>query len=811
MLLSFFSFLVNYPKRVFLSITFLALLGGFYTPLLDIDASSESLMLNHDKDLNFARKMSKRFKTSDFLVVTYTPDSPLLSKKSLENLKKITKEFKSLKKVQDVISILNVPLLESPKLTVKELTKPLPTLFSKTTDKALAKREFLNSPLYKNSLVSEDFKTTAIIINLKNDEKYMAFVEKRNALENDDNSSKDELKKIESEFKAYRHQVREKEHQNIEKIRQIIKENSTHAKLFLGGVSMISDDMITYVKSDVVLYGTSLLVLLILSLGVIFRQAIWVFVPIVVCIYSLIITTGILGFFGYEITVISSNFISLQLIITLSIILHLIVQFQEYNQTFQQARQKRLVFATLLSKVKPSFFAIITTIAGFSSLVFSGIKPIVNLGIMMSIGIGVSLVVAFLLFASIVSQLKKLPSKKRLSSKFSFTHFCSNFTLKHGNLILIISFLVLIIGVYGSSKLQVENSFISYFKSSTDIYKGMKIIDEKLGGTTPLDVIVTFKEQKQKENSGEFGSFEDEFDEEAKSNKYWFNREKIEVIKSVGKYLNSLKELGSVQSINNILQIGKNLNDGKELDSFALALIYNEMPDKYKKLILSPYVNIENNQLRFFSRVVDSNPNLRRDDFLKKVKKDLDKIVPSQKADVRLSSFMVLYNNMLQSLYKSQIVTLGFVVLMLSLMFWALFRSLKVATIALVSNLIPMSLVFGFMGLAGIPLDMMSITIAAISIGIGVDDTIHYIHRFKHEYLHVKDYKQAMINSHKTIGYAMFYTSFTIVLGFGILVVSNFIPTIYFGLLTVCVMILVLLGALLLLPKLLLVVKPFGR
>lgn len=806
------SFLVKYPKRVLVFITLIACIFATFIPRLGIDASSETLMLSHDKDLKFAREISKRFSTSNFLVVTYAPNSPLLSKDSLNILEKIVHDLKQVKSISSTLSILNAPLLQSPKLPIEELIKALPTIQSSTTDKTLAKEEFLTSPLYKNNLVSSDFKTTAIILNLKNDQKYLSFLQKRNSLLEKElsNEEKEELKRVQKEFKAYREEVRKSEHEDILKIRSIIKSYKNDAKLFLGGVNMISDDMITYVKSDVVLYGGSLFILLIVSLSVIFRQIRWVVVPIIISIYSVIITTGLFGLLGFEITVISSNFISLQLIITLSIALHLIVQFQEYNRKYSKTDQKRLVYATILSKLKPSLFAIITTIAGFGSLVFSGIKPIINLGIMMSMGIAISLIVAFVLFASISSLLKRHKPTKPLNLKYSITEISAKLVLNRGKTILFVSVIALIVGIIGSSKLHVENSFIDYFKPTTEIYKGMKTIDNELGGTTPLDVIITFKtkEIKPSEDS-EFGDFEDEFNEEAQEDKYWFTRPKMQIVKKVSKYLKEQKEIGNVQSLDTMLEIGKNLNDGKEIDSFALSFLYNQMPQKYKSMILEPFVDIEHNQLRFTARVIDSNPNLRRDDFLKKTEANLLKIVPSDQAEVRLSSFMVLYNNMLQSLYKSQIVTLGFVVLVLILMFWILFRSLKVSLIAIVSNLIPMSLVFGFMGLVGLPLDMMSITIAAISIGIGVDDTIHYLHRFKHEFFYTKDYKQSMINSHKTTGYAMFYTSFTIVLGFCVLVISNFIPTIYFGLLTVCVMILVLLGALLLLPKLILIYKPF--
>ncbi len=817
MFFRFFSFLLKRPIISLMIVGALTALASLYVNKLEIDASSETLMLDDDKDLIFARKMAKRFQSPDFLIVTYSPKGDLLGKESLQNLKKLTNKLADLENVSSVTSLLNAPLLQSPPVDFSELTQGLPNILSKDINKTLARKELLTSPLYKNNLVSSDFKTTGVILNIKRDKKYFDFLEKRNLLlkkEKDKTISEDELKElasIKNTFKIYRDKQRVKDHENLEKIRQILKQYQGNAKVFLGGVSMIADDMISYVKSDIVLYGASLLVLLILALGGIFRQIRWVLVPILICSISVVITTGLLGFLGLEITVISSNFISLQLIITLSLTIHLIVQYQEFAKKYKNSSQKRLTLASALAKTKPSIFAILTTIVGFGSLVFSGIKPIINLGIMMSIGIGISLIISFVLFTCINVLLGKKESKQTSKSKYSITLACANLVNKYKNLIIATSICVLIIGIIGAMRLQVENSFINYFKPSTEIYKGMKVIDQQLGGTTPLDVIVTFKEKKTVKNeTEEFNDFENEFEEEANDKKYWFTQSKMQLTRDISSYLQSIKEIGSVQSLDTMLSIGKSLNHGKDLDGFQIALLYDQVPEKFRELILKPYVNIQNNQLRFSARIMDSNPDLRRDKLIKQINKHLEEIVPKNEAEFRLSSFMILYNNMLQSLYKSQIVTLGFVVLILFLMFWILFRSFKVALIAMASNLIPMSLLFGFMGLANIPLDMMSITIAAITIGMGVDNTIHYIHRFKQEYLHVKDYTKAMFASHKTIAYAMFYTSFVIILGFSVLVVSNFIPTIYFGLLTVFAMSMVMLGSLILLPRLLINFKPFS-
>lgn len=280
-------------------------------------------------------------------------------------------------------------------------------------------------------------------------------------------------------------------------------------------------------------------------------------------------------------------------------------------------------------------------------------------------------------------------------------------------------------------------------------------------------------------------------------------------IEAVHDYLDSLPETGKVLSLGTMLKIGRRLNEDKDLDNFKLALVYNELPEAYRDIILSPYVSVENNQVRFSIRVKDSEKDLRRNELLKAIDKEMTKGLGFEKERVHLAGILVLYNNMLQSLFSSQILTLGAVVVVLMVMFLVLFRSLKIALIAIFPNLLSVGTVLGFMGWWNIPLDMMTITIAAISVGIAVDDTIHYIHRFKREYQKDGDYIASMHRCHGSIGYAMYYTSVTIIIGFSILIMSNFIPSIYFGVLTGLAMVIALIAALTLLPQLIILIRPF--
>ena len=797
-----FKLIVAFPKAV-LAISLAICLGiGVFSYKLEIDASTQTLLLENDKDLAIWREIAKRYESKNFLVIAYTPNSSLLSKQSLNKIEAISRELESLESVDSVFSILKAPLLtNNPDLSISELIDDVPNLSKSGIDMAKAKDELMNSLLYKNSLVSSDFKTTAIVVNLKDDETYARFLEQIAALKNStkelSKNEQEELANLEIEFKKYRDVQRIAEHENIAKIREIIERYKADERLFLGGISMIADDMVSFVKNDLAVYGSSVLLLLGFCLWLFFRQIRFVVLPVIVCFLSVILASGLFGLLEYEITVISSNYIALQLIITISVVIHLIVAYRELYLKHKIYTNAQLVYLTLRSKFTPCFFAIFTTVIGFLSLCLSDIKPIIMLGAMMSVSISISLLVAFFIFGSLLMMLKKKEPKMSFEKHFKFTQWCAKFAINQPKIIYIISLFIVVIGIYGISQLRVENSFIGYFKSNTEIYQGMKVIDQELGGTIPLDVIIKFKPIEQNSDD-ELGEFEDEFGG-SQEEQYWFNTYRLEIIKKVDKFLNQRDFIGNVGSLATLLEVGKSVNKGNELDPLALSLIYTNLPNEYKQLILTPYINIENNEVRFSIRTIDSDPNLRRDEFVKSLKADLQKLLKDEPVEIQVAGVMVLYNNMLQALFSSQADTFIFVVLALFLVFVVIFRSIKLSLIGIIANLVPLCAVFGIMGIVGIPLDIMSITIAAISLGIGVDDIIHYIHRFKNEN-RTHTISSAVKRSHASIGYAMYYTSFAIFLGFSVMSLSNFWPTIYFGILTDLVMFMMLLGALILLP-----------
>lgn len=788
---------------------------------MQIDASAETLLLEDDEDLKFFRESFKKYENSNFLIVTFSPKKNLLDNETLESIKSISNDFLQVENIAKVDSILTVPLLQSPIRPISDLVAGVDSLSTKEFDKSLVEKEFLNSPLYQNALVSSDFKTTALILHLKDDTEYFKFIDKRDKLlekEKNENLSQEEKRELERnnlEFKEYREKVRVNDSKNIEEIREIIKNYEGEARIFLGGVNMIANDAVHFVKNDLLIYGLSLIVIFIFVLYYIFKSIRWVFIVLFICFISILSTAGILGLFNWEVTVISSNFVALQLIITMSMVVHLVERYKELYFKYKNASQYKLTINTVLSKLIPSFFAIITTVVGFSSLVLSKIEPVINLGLMMSVGIMVSLFLTFIYFPIFLIFIGKKDEIEKKEKLISFIPKLPNIVLNHGKKIIFIAILTTIFSVVGSTKIFVENSFINYFKSNTEIYKGMKVIDENLGGTTPLDVIIKFKDiepQTKSEQASNFDDFEDEFKLNKDDKQYWFSQDKMQLITKIHDYLNSIPEIGKVQSLATLLKIGKTLNNNQDLDGITLALIYKQLPEDYKKLILSPFVNIEANEARITMRIIDSNDNLRRNELIKKINHDLEEIITNKDTTFRLTNLMVLYNNMLQSLFDSQISTAGASILVLAIMFLILFRNFKMVIIALITNLIPISLVFGIMGWLSIPLDIMTITIAAIALGIAVDDTIHFMHRFDFEFKQSHgNYAVSINKALNTVGHPMYHTTIIIVIGFSILMLSNLVPTIYFGLLTAVVMISVLIANLLLLPRLLIILKPFKK
>lgn len=799
-----FKTILKYPKQILFCCILFFFISLFYAIKLPIDASSESLILENDKDFKIYEEILQDYQTKDFLILAFIPkDGNVFSNHSLQILQKITQDIKKIPQVQDTLSILNAPLLKStPNLELQEILKINPTLLSKQTDKNLAKNEILNHPFYAQNIISKNAKTAGILIYLKEDIKLKELTQLKNTA-----NTKEEKQNIQNLIHTHKQKSQIHNAQTIQALKSLKEQYTTEGKVYLGGIMLIASDMIDYVKSDLITYGTALSIILALMLWIFFRHIYFVALSFCVCLFSLVVSSGIFSFFGYQITIVSSNYVSLLLIISVSLIVHLIVSYLEFYEKFPKASQKNLVYAVMLNKASPSFFAVLTTIIGFLSLVFSKILPIIHLGIIMSIGVSVALIFTFMLFGAILVILPK-PQKVKDLPKWHhiFLLKCANLATNKPKLIYAISFLCIAFSIYGIMNLKVENSFVNYFKDDSEIKQGLLTIDQDLGGTIPLEIIINFQDKSSKDSS--LSDFENEFEEEfnalEQQDSYWFDSQKLRIAEKIHTYLANKEYIGSILSLHSLSMLVGSLGLGA--DDFTIAFLYKNSPQNLKNQLFTPYANIAKNQMRFIFRTFDSNPNLKRNLFIHEIQNDLTTLLQNESVTFKINGMMVLYNNLLQSLIASQVDTLSLVIGAIFLVFVLIFRSFKLSVIALLTNLIPLGAIFGFLGISGIPLDLMGITIAAICLGIGVDDVIHYIHRYKEE-LKSHSIKQAIIRSHSSIGNAMYYTTLIIVVGFCAMMTSNFIPTIYFGLLTTLVMLLMLAGSLILLPTLLITLK----
>ena len=808
--------IIDYSKFTLFFLITLVSFAIFQAKNFNLDASSDALLLEGDPDLKYLREVNNTYGSKDFLFLTYSPISSFIEKETILNIQLLKSKIEKLTWVDSVVTIIDVPLLKSTDEGLMDRLKNYKTLAYPEIDRKRGFDEIIKSPIYSNYVISEDGKTSGIIVYLKKDERLAEYIKIKEKYFNqsiETGLSKEEernYKKFLNEYEDYKNLHNKRNHQNISEIRDVINKYGDNAKIYLGGIPMISDDMMTFIKSDIVVFGIGVFVFIVFTLWLIFKNLKWVMMPLLGCATSVIVMIGLLGLVGWKVTVISSNFIALMLILNMAMNIHVTVRFLQLKKELPELSKSEAVFEASKKMMLPIFYTVLTTICAFLSLVFSGIKPIIDFGWMMTIGLIVSLFVTFLLLPTL---LNLLSSEKEIqiqdTEKSLITSTLASFAKNNEALIFFPTVVLIFVSIFGISKLEVENSFINYFDKETEIYKGMKKIDDDLGGTTPLDIILKFPRQEKKntELDDDFGEWSEEKDEEDKA-KYWFTRNKMDKIIDVHNYLDSLPEIGKVLSFGSILQVAEDLNN-KKLQSLEIAILYSKIPEEIKKEIIAPYISVEKDEARISLRVKDSLKDLRRDDLIKKINKDLSEKFNLEKDQFKLVGVLILFNNLLQSLFKSQILTLGIVMIGIFSMFFILFKNISVSIIGVIPNLIAAFFILGIIGLLGIPLDMMTITIAAITIGIAVDNSIHYIYRFKEEFKKLKDYNKTLDRCHATVGIAILNTSITIVFGFSILILSNFIPTIYFGIFTGIAMLLAMLSVLTLLPKLILKLKPF--
>ena len=795
-------------KNLFLlfSLTFLIAFG---ISNFKLDASSDTLLLENDPDLKLYRENTEKYGSNDFLIVTFSPYQELLSKPSIILIKDIVKKISSLDRVENVLSLLDVPLLENnPNVSLSDVADSVETLNSESINIDLAKRVFSSNSVYQNLLISEDLNTTAFQVTLKRNLNYETLINERYALYDSLDSNKEEkLKNINELIEIEKNNAAAEDEILVSDMRDLLSDFNEVGELFLGGGAMITVDTIKFISQDLTIFGLTVLLIFIVVLSLIFKNFIWVSIPLITASLTSLLCMGAVGWFNWKVTVVSANFVSILMIISISLMVHLIVRYQELGIFNKEINQKDLVNKTLRQMFLPCLYTALTTIAAFASLIVSDIKPIIDFGLIMVIGISITFIFAFIFFGSSLSIIKKgyldLGSDKSKNITLYMHSFVENYPIP----ILISSFIIFAFSVLGISQLTVENKFIDYFKPSTEIYKGLSLIDQKLGGTATLDVIIDAPESEDEDIDitfdDEFDDFGEILEDEIDQQGYWFNSDNLFYLETIHDYLENRPEIGKVLSVSSGIKLAEIANSGERLTDLELALLRKLLPEDIESQLLSAYITNDDNQVRLSARVIESYEGLNRKELISSVKYDLENKFNISEDKYKLTGISVIYNNLLQSLFGSLIGSIGIVFLSIFVMFLFLFKSIKLASIGMIPNFLAAGAVIGTIGLTGIPLDVMTVTVAAVSIGMGVDNTIHYIFRFKKEFLESNDYLKSTKNTHATIGRALFYTSTTIVLGFLVLATSNFSPTVFFGIFTSLSMIMAIIGSLFLLPVLL--------
>jgi hypothetical protein len=782
--------IISHPKAVLVIFFLGTCVLGWQARHFQIDASADTLLMRNDPNYIQTQVVNRRFSPQEFLLVAYKPrNRPLFSEQTFEDLRTLSAKLRRLDRVESVRSILNVPLfsqIEGGISSIKDLSQS--TVEHRNYPITQIKKEFHENPLYEDLLINRQQTATALQVLFRSngeldelDDRIVAL--QRKSLQGELSAGeKRELSQLKERAEPIEQRLDNIRTAEIETIRRIVAEYDGNAEIYLGGLHVLGYQLIRIIKNDLIIFGGTIAAMICLVLFLLFRKVRWVIIPVICCCCSVLSTVGLFGLLGFKTTVISANFIVLELILTLAIVVHLIVQYLEYGADHPEWEQAELVKKTLFRKAGPCFYAGITTSIGFASLLFSNIQPVITFGWMMIIAMIFSIGVSLVLFPALMSLYGREQQALPLRFARRTLNFFSGLTLKHPAFIAMAGIGVLAASVAGIFQLDVENSFINYFKETTRVHQELSFIDRQLGGSTPLDIVYTIPNAELKKD-------------------LVMTADTVQLLQRVHQALRQHEAIGKILSVVNFTELAKQINQNKPLTEYELTALYWTMEDALRDDLLGSFFAPEHAQVRISVRIKDTTEGLHRAKLLEEIRRDMNKLgIPEDR--YRLSNLFVLYQDILQKLFRSQILTLGIVFVVLTLTFLVIFRSVKVALIGITPNILSTMAVLGLMGWLGIPLDLMTITIAAIAMGIAVDDTIHYIHRYQEE-LQDQSADKAVERSHTSVGYAILYTSLIITMGFSLLAFSEFIPSVFFGLLTGFAMIAAFLFDLCLLPVLL--------
>ena len=824
--ISWLGLATSQPRAMLIGCTLLMMLGFSGINHFKLDASTDALLLEDDPALRQYREAVQNYGFGDFLIVTFEDSRGLFSPEVIKQLTELVQDIGQVEGVSSVLSLLDAVVLPEESVPLSEVITALRQLTDDDIDLSLAKRQLTASPVFRDLLVDQQGNLSAIQVNLNpGDPRYSELVDERYTIRDLAQAGQGgpeldrKLEEINAEISAVNERILLRQQKLVADMRAVLDSyRSDTTVLRLGGPAMIIVDMVESIAEDMVVFGIAAALLFIIVLSLFFRRLAWVMLPVTISAAVVLFMSGLLGWLDWKVTVISSNFAALLMILAVSLSVHLVVRHRELCGRMPDATDPQLALETCRQMFVPCLYAALTTLIAFASLVVSGIKPVIEFGKMMGVGMTVCLLLSFSLAPAALTLIGRPARLPERDWTRVFTDALALTATRFGKPVLWVAAVLAVLAVWGVTRLQVDNRFIDYFKENTEIYQGMLAIDEKLGGTVPFDVILrappnsapTRQAEAQDDEEWELDFLLESEDEPASDSGFWYNDFGLSRLRRVHRALEQQPGVGKVLSLTSMMDLAEQMKGGQPLSNLELAVMRGYVPEDLASALFDPFLSADGNEVRLQARVVESTPNLRRNELLEQLHAAIQAEGFSD-IEYEIVGAAVLYNNMLQSLYTSQIQTLGLVFAMVGLMFLVLFRSLTLAVLGLAPNLLAAGTVLGTLGLIGLPLDLVTVTVASISVGIAVDNAIHYLYRFRIEQQSLGDYRQAVIASHNTVGQGIYYTSFSIMAGFLVFMLSNFNPTAYFGIFTALAMLMALLGSLTLLPKLLMLVKPFGQ
>lgn len=789
-----------------------ALLAGRVVERFRIDASTESLVLEDDPDARLYDRTRLLFGSDEFVLVALTRDD-LFTPEGVAAVTSLHERLAAIPGVRQVMSIASERLLRSferPVPPILALSRPA-TLGSPGVSLEKAREELTDHELYAGNIVSKDARTAGLIVELVARPEHVEaarrwgelhqavraaeaavassatadararLVEARRALED----FRDAYTAAENERKEERIQV-------IHAVREVVRdERRAGADIDVSGVPSIVVEMVEAIDRDLRTFTGLSVAFIVLFLALVFRRAQWVLLPVIPLGATVLFTLAAMELAGKQVTVITGNIPSLLVAIGVAHSIHMIVRWREDLVVHPGSPRDERALRVARGLVWPCLFTATTTMVGFASMVTTGSRPIIDFGTFMALGVGLAFLLSFVALPGALSILPVV-AEGRLERSARFLEGVAGAALARPWRVVVVALALGAWGAVGISRLEVEARFIDYFRPGSPIHTGLTRIDERLGGTSSLEVVL----------SGEAGAFGPA------------HPENLEKAAAVAEWLRARREVGVVMSYTGLLDEMRKLNPRVDRRGAAMlagqALGNGALPTS----VFSPFVVVSPTEVegetvapfstvRIVARVRETDRELRRLPLLAELEAFLaETFPPGAGVEARPTGMFVLYANMLESLTGSQVSSSLFCLGAIWVMLVVLLRSPSGALLALIPNVLPITVAVGVMGWAGIPLDMATVMIASVALGIGIDCAIHYLFRYEVELRKDGDVRAALLRTSGSIGTSILYTSLTAVVGFAVLAFSEFRPNAYFGVLTGVAMVAALFGMLTLLPVL---------